>query len=69
MCWFRIEEHNALPGQYPMLFQIYEEGNGGYEAYFNGFSLYYRHLNANSYTAPSDEDDGTATFVEEFEPD
>lgn len=50
--WFRLELLNSSrPGEDepPLLFSIYSNGNGGFEAFFKGNTLYYKVLSSKKY--------------------
>ena len=45
--WLRIEFSNShlISGEYPTLFSIFCNNHGGFEAYFDNNTLYYKTLN------------------------
>ena len=49
--WMRIEFSNAhlISGEYPTLFSIFCKNHGGFEAYFDNNTLYYKTLNSKEY--------------------
>lgn len=56
MTWFWIEEFNHGPGQdNPLLFSIFSEQIGGFECFFDDFTIYYWGLEPGEYTPPSIE--------------
>lgn len=66
--WFRLEylNHHISGEEHPILFSIYWNGQGGFEAYFSGNSLYYRILGSKKYENPkSEKDEEVFTFETE----
>lgn len=55
--WFRIEylNYHQLRNELPLLFSIYSNGSGGFEAFFEENTLYYRVLGSKKYEMDKDE--------------
>jgi len=66
--WFRLEFLNSERSneEYPTLFTIYSHGQGGFEAYFNENTLYYKTLQAKKY---ENGPDGSEVEVFNFDPE
>lgn len=66
--WFRVEQFNGhqTSDELSTLFSIYSNGHGGFEAYFEGNSLYYKTLSHKGYVHGPEP---KAEFVYEFEPE
>jgi hypothetical protein len=66
--WFRIEMLNGHPSgiELPTLFSLYWYGSGGFEAYFEGNTLFYKTLHGKNYKSePDDKVEEVYTFETE----
>lgn len=55
--WMRLEElnGNSMTQEPPALFSIFWSGSGGFEAFFEGNTLYYRTLHGKNYYPPGED--------------